>query len=254
VGAGHAHRLYWPAASPVHRLPAECKLVAAFAFVLAVVVTPREQFWAFGAYAALLAGLTAVARIPPALVLRRMLIEVPFVAFAILLPFVATGERVQVAGVALSVEGLYGAWNILAKGTLGVTCSIVLAATTDLRAMLAGLDRLRMPPVLVQILTFMLRYGDVITAEMHRMRIARESRGFHAGDIRQLPVLARSAGALFIRCYERGERVHLAMLSRGYEGRLPALGVPAATARQWAAAATFPGLALLVSLVAWSTV
>jgi cobalt/nickel transport system permease protein len=253
VGAGHAHRLYYPGDSPVHRMPAECKLVAAFAFVLAVVVTPREQFWAFGVYAVLLAALTAVARIPPGLVLRRMLIEVPFVAFAVLLPFVATGEKVHVAGLALSVEGLYGAWNVLVKGTLGVTCSILLAGTTDLRSMLAGLDRLRMPPVLVQILTFMLRYGDVIAAEMHRMRIARESRGFQARNIRQLPVLARSAGALFIRCYERGERVHLAMLSRGYEGRLPALGVPTATTRQWAAAAVLPGLALLVSLVAWRT-
>jgi cobalt/nickel transport system permease protein len=85
------------------------------------------------------------------------------------------------------------------------------------------------------------------------MRIARESRGFQARDIRQLPVLARSAGALFIRCYERGERVHLSMLSRGYTGRMPALGVPAATAGQWATAAMLPGLALLVSVAVWST-
>jgi cobalt/nickel transport system permease protein len=221
VAAGHAHRLYWPAASPVHRLPAECKLVAAAAFVLVVVATPRDRFAAFAVYASLLAAVVLLAELPPLLVARRMLIEVPFVAFALLLPFVARGERVEVASVAVSVEGLHGAWNILAKGTLGVVCSVVLAATTDLRALLTGLDRLRMPQVLVQILTFMLRYGDVVTAEMHRMRIARESRGFVARDLRALPVLARSAGALFIRSYERGERVHLAMLSRGYDGRLP---------------------------------
>ena len=67
----------------------------------------------------------------------------------------------------------------------------------------------------------MIRYLDVVTTEMQRMKIARESRGFTARNPRHWPVLARSAGALFIRSYERGERVHLAMLSRGYDGRLP---------------------------------
>ena len=60
---------------------------------------------------------------------------------------------------------------------------------------------------------FMVRYLDVVTSEMQRMKIARESRGFTARNPRHWPVLARSAGALFIRSYERGERVHLAMLS-----------------------------------------
>ena len=58
----------------------------------------------------------------------------------------------------------------------------------------------------------MVRYLDVVTTEMQRMKIARESRGFTARNPRHWPVLARSAGALFIRSYERGERVHLAML------------------------------------------
>jgi len=56
---------------------------------------------------------------------------------------------------------------------------------------------------------------------MERMRVARASRGFDAKGIRHWRVLANCAGALFIRSYERGERVHLAMLSRGYSGELP---------------------------------
>jgi cobalt/nickel transport system permease protein len=67
---------------------------------------------------------------------------------------------------------------------------------------------------------FMIRYVDVVSDEMRRMRIARESRGFTARDPRHWPVVARSLGALFIRSYERGERVHLAMVSRGYTGSL----------------------------------
>ena len=99
--------------------------------------------------------------------------------------------------------------------------SLRLGEPTEPRALLLGLERLRLPQQLVQIMGFMIRYVDVVTDEMRRMRIARESRGFTARNPRHWPVVARSLGALFIRSYERGERVHLAMVSRGYTGRLP---------------------------------
>ncbi len=251
MGAGHAHKLYRHASSPVHGLPPHCKIAAVFCFVLVVVATPREAVWAFGLYALLLAAVTAVARIPAGLVLRRLLIEVPFVAFALLMPFVARGERVDVLGLSLSVEGLWGAWNILAKGTLGVAASVLLASTTELRALLLGLERLRMPSLLVQIASFMIRYGDVVTDEMRRMRIARESRGFTARGTRDWGVLAKSAGALFIRSYERGERVHLAMVSRGYAGAMPVIDEVTASRAQWARAAVLPLAALAVCLTGW---
>lgn len=185
MGAGHAHKLYRHGHSPVHDLPPHCKLAATFAFVVVVVSTPREAMWAFGLYAALIAAAAAVARIPAGFLLRRLLIEVPFVAFAVLMPFVAEGERVEVLGMSLSVSGLWGAWNVLAKGTLGVAASVLLASTTELRALLLGLQRLKLPPLLVQIASFMIRYGDVITDELRRMSIARRSRGFEARGIRQ---------------------------------------------------------------------
>ena len=53
MGAGHAHPLYLPGHSPVHRLPAEVKIVAALLGVICVVATPRE---AFGVFAGHLAG------------------------------------------------------------------------------------------------------------------------------------------------------------------------------------------------------
>ncbi|MYS81991.1 cobalt ECF transporter T component CbiQ [Embleya scabrispora] len=246
MSAGHGHRLYRPGDSPVHRLPPHCKLLALVGFVLATVSTPREVYWAFGAYAVLLVGVAVLARVPAGFLLRRMLVELPFVGFALLLPFVANGPDVQVLGLSVSRDGLLGAWNIMAKGTLGVVAGVLLAATTELRALLLGLQKLRMPPLLVQIMSFMLRYGGVITAEMGRMRIARESRGFVARDLRQTPAVAKSAGALFIRSYERGERVHLAMLSRGYTGTMPVILDTRATGAQWAAAAALPVAALVV--------
>jgi cobalt/nickel transport system permease protein len=168
------------------------------------------------------------------------------------MPFVAEGERVDVLGLSLSVNGLWGAWNVLAKGTLGVAASVLLASTTELRELLLGLQRLKLPPLLVQIASFMIRYGDVITDEMRRMRIARESRGFEVRGVRQWGVLAKSAGALFIRSYERGERVHLAMVSRGYAGSMPVIDEVTASRAQWTYALTLPLAALVVCLLGWT--
>ncbi|GHE30858.1 cobalt ECF transporter T component CbiQ [Streptosporangium violaceochromogenes] len=251
MGAGHHHRIYLAGDTVVHRLPPQCKLVAVAAFALVVVATPRAWVGAFGLYALLLAVTARVARVPFAFVLRRMVIEIPFVVFAVALPFIGFGERVSFLGTALSVEGLWAAWNILAKASLGVIASVLLAATTEPRAMLLGAQRLRLPSLLVQIMMFMLRYMDVIVDEMRRMRVARESRGFVARDIRHVPVIARSAGALFIRSYERGERVHLAMLSRGYTGVMPVIGELTASFRQWLVAGMLPGAALLALLGTW---
>ncbi|MFE9297024.1 cobalt ECF transporter T component CbiQ [Streptomyces niveus] len=252
MGAGHAHKLYRHGHSPVHALPPHCKLAAVLCFVLVVVATPREAVWAFGLYAALLAAVAAVARVPAGFLLRRMLIEVPFVAFAVLMPFVVPGDQVQFLGPSLSVPGLWGAWNVLAKGTLGVAASVLLASTTELRALLLGLERLRLPPMLVQIASFMIRYGDVITDELRRMSIARRSRGFEARGVRHWGVLGKSAGALFIRSYERGERVHLAMMSRGYTGTMPVIDQLTASRAQWTAAAALPLTALVVCLLGWT--
>jgi cobalt/nickel transport system permease protein len=253
MGAGHGHRLYFHEHSPVHKLPAQTKLVALIAFVLIVVSTPRTAYWAFGCYLAFLLAAIAISRVPYPFVLKRTFVELPVVVFAVLLPFIAHGPRIDVLGLSLSEPGLLGSWNVLAKATLGVIGSILLGATTEQRDLLAGLERLRVPHQLVQIASFMVRYLDVITDQLARMRIARASRGFEARGPRGWPVLARSAGALFIRSYERGERVHLAMLSRGYTGRLPALATAPATHRQWAAAVALPVLALVVAVAALVT-
>jgi cobalt/nickel transport system permease protein len=194
------------------------------AFMIVVVATPRDWYAAYAVYGLAIATVVGVSRVPPTYILKRTVVEVPFVLFAVLLPFVATGPQTDVFGISVSQHGLEAGIALLVKGTLGVLASLTLAATTEPQALLQGLERLRLPQQLVQIMSFMVRYLDVVTDEMQRMKVARESRGFSARDPRQWPVIAKSAGALFIRSYERGERVHLAMLSRGYSGSLPDLG------------------------------
>jgi len=162
-----------------------------------------------------------VSRVPVGYLAKRMVVEVPFVVFAALMPFIATGPRVEVLGIGLSEAGLLGAWGLLVKGSLGVLASLTLAATTEPADVLRGLERLRMPMLIVQIMGFMIRYLDVVSSELGRMMTAMRSRGCDPRRPRHWPALGRALGALFIRSYERGERVHLAMLSRGYTGRLP---------------------------------
>ncbi|MGZ5415567.1 MAG: cobalt ECF transporter T component CbiQ [Nocardioides sp.] len=221
MGAGHGHKLHFHGHSPIHRAPAHRKVLALLAFVIMVVATPKDWFAAYAVYLLVILGVIAVSTVPATYILKRMVVEVPFVVFAVLMPFIATGPRTEFLGLTVSAAGLMSAWALLAKGTLGVLASLTLAATTEPHHLLAGLERLRLPHQLVQIMGFMVRYLDVVTDEMRRMRIARESRGFTARNPKHWPVIARSAGALFIRSYERGERVHLAMVARGYTGRMP---------------------------------
>jgi cobalt/nickel transport system permease protein len=248
MGAGHAHLLHLDRESPIHRLAPEVKIAAMVLFTIIVVITPREEFWAFGGYAVLIAIVAAVARVRPGWLLKRALIEVPFVVLAVVLPFVGSGEKVTWLGMTLTVEGLYGAWNIIIKGTLGVLTSLLLAATTTTRDLLVGLDRLRCPQIITQIATFMLRYLEVITGEARRMRIARISRGYDPRFLWQVKAFAIGVGSLFLRAFERGERVYLAMVSRGYTGRLPALDGASAGVRQWCAAAVLPLAAATIAI------
>lgn len=256
--AGHRHghdvgeQLYVHRHTPVHLLPGEVKLVALVGLVLVVVATPVGQAWAFGLYAAMIVGIAALARLPLGVVLPRMIVEVPFLVFAGLMPLTGPEPSIEVLGVQLSQPGLWAAWGIAAKGTLGVLAAIVLAATTSARDLLTALKSLRVPAALVQIAAFMLRYIHVVAAEMARMRVARQSRGFEASGVRSWPVLAHSAGSLFIRSYERGERVHLAMLSRGYSGAMPDLDDLTTRPGQWVVGMVLPVAALVVCGAAWS--
>jgi cobalt/nickel transport system permease protein len=249
----HGHdvgeRLYLHRHSLVHSLPSHLKIIAAVAFILVVVSTPVTQWQAFIAYFVWLLSVVVVAKIPFALLFKRSLIEVPFVFFAVLMPFFGSGEKIQIGPFDLYREGVIAGSGIVVKGTLGVMTAIILSTSTTAREILRGLERLRLPVLMVQIASFMLRYVNVVNDEMERMKVARESRGFEATGIKHWRVLATAAGALFIRSYERGERVHLSMLSRGYEGVLPHDEPPRINAKIWLLAMMYPLVAALIFIV-----
>jgi len=250
VSGSHVHALTVHGHSPLHRLPARVKLVALGLFVVAVVATPRHQLWAFAVYALLVTMVLVVAELPAKFVLKRMGLEVPFVAFALFLPFVGGAPRITAWGLMLSIEGIWAAWNIIAKATLGTAASIVVIATTETPHILRGLGQLRLPPTMVAVAGFMVRYLEVVGDEVRRMRIAMAARGYQPTWLGQAKALAVAGGALFIRSYERGERVHQAMLARGFTGAMPDLIDDHADRSDWAVALSVPLSAWLVAALA----
>ncbi len=234
----------------LHATDATVKLVSLVLFLFAVVATPPRAVPAFGAYA-LLVGVAALAsRIPPLLLLRRLAVETPFVLFALALPFVGTAPYTEVLGMELSVPGAWAAWSILAKATLGVAAAVVFAWSTPVTDVLTALETLRVPRVLVAIAGFMVRYLDLMAGELQRLQIARISRGDDPRWFWQGRAVAATAGVLFVRSFERGERVHRAMLSRGFGGRFPPTRTGAPGAREWFPALLWPGAAWGVALTA----
>ncbi|MBX6389536.1 MAG: cobalt ECF transporter T component CbiQ [Frankia sp.] len=242
-----------PRASVLTRLPAEVRIAATFGYVVTVVLTPITAVWAFAAHAAVAVAVGALGRVRPLAAARRMLIELPFLAFAVALPFVVAGERTEFLGLTVSRDGLHQAFGLMARATLGVGLVIVLAATTPARELLTGLARLRMPPVIVAVASFMVRYSTLIVDQLHRMSVARAARCHRPRTIASTRVLAAALGSLFIRSYERGERVHLAMLARGYTGQLPE-GLPRPPARpaDWAVGGLFVTVGAAIALAGWA--
>jgi len=227
-------------------LPAHLKIVAGLLFIIVAVATSISNWQAFIGYFLLIGLALAIAQLPVRKILSRATVEIPFVLFAFLMPFFGAGEKFELFGLSLYREGLLAGAAIIAKGTLGLLVAITLSGSTKAREIIGGLEILRLPALMVQIATFMLRYVNVVSDEMERMKVARQSRGFEARGIADWKILTQAAGALFIRSYERGERVHLAMLSRGYLGTMPVMEKPMITTLQKSTAFALPAAALLV--------
>ena len=145
---------------------------------------------------------------------------------AVFVPFVRRGgETVELGPLTVSEAGLETFAMVSVKAILGTVSAVLLGATTSFPDLLHALERLRAPRLLVLIAAFMYRYLFVIMDEARRMRAALAARGYHPRHALQAGAIGRVATALFLRSYERGERVHLAMLARGWRHTMPRLDV-----------------------------
>lgn len=201
---------------PLHRLGARVKLVVALALILAVIAMPVGAWRSFGAAGLVLAFVIGLAGIPPRELARRWLgLFVP-VAFLVVMIAPAHPARPQhgLAAVAAS---------ILIKNGLALMTMIVLAGTTPFPRLLTGMRRLGVPLVLVATLQFMERYRHVLLEEIDRMATARRARTFRRRGSLSWTLLGGLIGMLFLRTFERAERVHDAMIARGWTGTIRSL-------------------------------
>ncbi|MCB0973366.1 MAG: cobalt ECF transporter T component CbiQ [Actinobacteria bacterium] len=216
----HRH-LHLHGDNPAARRAPEAKLAGLFLFVLLVALTPTRWMIPIGAEAVIVGLTVAAASLPWRVVLRRLVTITPFIAFAFLLPFVVSGPRMAVGPLHLSQTGLWNAFGIVSKAIIGASATIVVASTTSVPDVVTGLRKLHLPAVIVTIMSFMWRYLDLIAADSGRMRQAMSARGYQPRWLWQARPLANATGALFVRSYERGERIHQAMLARGFDGVMP---------------------------------
>ena len=230
MGSGLGPHLHLEGDSVVHQLPAHVKLVGLLTFILLVVALPREAHRVQVAMLLIALAVVAATRVPWRHVMARLVVETPFVIFALVLPFVATGPTRALGPFTVSRDGVAASIVLLLTATTSCLMAIAFATTTASRDLVRALQHLHVPDRLVQILAFMVRYLGVVGSQSQRMKVARESRGFAPRSLGGWPVIASSAGALFIRSYERGERVHLAMMSRGYTVRVGDMRVSVADA------------------------
>jgi len=131
------------------------------------------------------------------------------------------GLLVGVTGIGLSghVDWERRMMELWLRGTASFWTSLLLTGSYTREELLRGLRRLPLPPLAVDLVAFWQRYSVVLAEEWQRLALAHRARTVHWTRVGEFRLMLFSLGILFIRAYERAERVHRSMLARGYKGR-----------------------------------
>ena len=201
----------------MHRLDARAKVLVTLAFILAVVSLGKYELAALFPFFLYPAVLMALGNLPARYIARKIVVVLPFALLVGMFnPFFD-----QTVLVRLGPLGISGGWlsfaSIMVRATLTVGAAIILVAVTGFPAICQALDRLGMPRIFTVQLLFLYRYLFVLSEEGGRTARARELRAFGRKGLGW-----RSYGSLLshllLRTWLRAERIHLAMLARGFSG------------------------------------
>lgn len=199
------------------------KIVSTAIFIF-LAVTGNQNIVKFSFFFIILLIIVAFSKVHILSLFKRILVIIPFVVLvAVFLPFFGFGETIKFFGINVYVEGLKKFIDILMKTFLSVFCSAVLVESTDFQDLLKGFEKLKLPTIMVVLISFTYRYFSVIFKEAQRMKQARDVRSTTHGIIWQIKTFGNILGQLFIRSYERSERVYQAMVIRGFSGEIKTL-------------------------------
>ena len=238
--------LYKNVGSRIHQLDARVKITLTLAFIIFLNLTPFKAWPAYILFLTLIISVALYSRLSFGLVQKRSLMVLPFILAAVPLTFTRQLPYVLVPvfqgiEVPYSPEGIERFASIAFKSWISVQAAIILAATSRFPDLMNALMQLRVPKIFISIIGLMWRYLFLISEEVIRMMRARASRsatmpGSHpmSGSIFwRASVTGGMAGSLFLRSLERSDRVYAAMLSRGYNGELPASEATALAGHDW---------------------
>ncbi|HVO68444.1 MAG TPA: cobalt ECF transporter T component CbiQ [Aggregatilineaceae bacterium] len=223
--------------SLLHQLDPRVKVVMILVLITGIVLTPERAWPAYPLLWALIGALAAVGRLGVRRVARMGGLALPFTLAAATLLFTLPGRPVvTVLGLTISDAGLARFLSIVLKSWLAVQSALILSMTTSFTDLLWAFSSLRVPRVLVAIISFMYRYLFTLQDEAQRLMRARAARSgtvtgrkSGGGLVWRARVAGHMVGSLFLRSYERSERVYAAMLARGYTGQMRMISPPPLT-------------------------
>lgn len=236
--------------SLIHQLVPSVKLVVTLLYILSNVFLPDGAWLAFGLSWGVLLALNILAKLGLLFTFKRSFIALPFTLAAFTLLFTLPGQPLLTVvfgfwQLTISDVGLVRFLSIVVRSWLSVQVAILLTATTHFPDLAHGLRHLRVPSVFISIISFMYRYLFLLSEEAQRLlraRAARSAQPIHNTHIFwRARVTGHMIGQLFIRGFERSERVYNAMLARGYDGRFLTFNPHHMHSRDW--------LAILLSLI-----
>lgn len=217
--------------SPVHRLDARAKILATAGCLATLASFGRLEVSGLLPFALFPVALAALGGIPAGLVARKILFVLPFIlALGALLPVLERAPALVLAGHAVSA-GWLAYLSLLVRGVLAVAASTVLVAVTGAGDLGAALNRLGLPRPFVQQFLLLHRYLFLVGEETQRRLSARTLRAHGRGlGWAEFPAFT---GQLLLRSWERAERVHAALLARGFRGTLPSRHSPRFGPQEW---------------------
>lgn len=165
--------------------------------------------------------LVSLSKLPPEFVYRHLKYPVLFLfSIFFVMAFTIKGNDIlNLPLVDLTFDGVYLGSLIFFRGVAALLLAFLIFSTSRFDAIIKAIYMMKLPNVFVQMIAFSYRYIFVIIDEFQNMKKALSSKGFVFGlNQYSLSLIGNMIGGLLIRSYERGDRVHSSMVSKGYGG------------------------------------